>query len=38
MTIGTRAIGSPTDCARKIRNASLKRASVNTAAIITTHP
>ena len=35
-TAGTSAMGKPTDCARKIRKASLKRASVNRLAMATT--
>jgi hypothetical protein len=36
-TAGTSMIGSPTFWARRTRNASLKRASVNTLATATTH-
>ena len=37
MTSGTNASGMPPCCARNTRNASLKRASVNTAPSVTTH-
>ena len=36
-TIGTNASGRPIDCARRMRKASLKRASVKTVATATTH-